>query len=89
MLKEIAEKYGTIYVHMSDSESEKDFLRQAEEEGFVFGDGARPTEKEPANLIAVHVDGSVNYVGSMGRVVYQAHGVKSVEYSELKQAHAD
>lgn len=89
MLKEIAEKYRTIYIHLDGEERETEFLKQAESEGFIFGDGTKPTEKTPSDFFAVHSDGTINYINSIGRIAYQAHGVKTLEYSQLKQAHTD
>lgn len=87
MLRELANEYGIIFVHMDSVEEEKDFIRQAEAEGFLFGDGRKPSEKNPANLLALHMDQTISYVGTMGRIGYQCHGVKSVEYAQLQNAH--
>lgn len=39
------------------------FLQDAENEGFVFGDGVKPTQKEWHYVIAVHEDGTLAYQG--------------------------
>lgn len=89
MLKEIIEKYGTVYIHLDGIESETEFLHQAEAEGFLFGDGIKPTEKAPSDFFAIHSNGTINYINTIGRIAYKVHGVKTLEYSQLKQAHTD
>ena len=89
MLKEIAEKYGTVYIHMDDADSENDFLRQAAAEGFLFGDGLNPTEKASSDFFAIHSDRTINFINSIGRIACQAHGLTTLEYSQLKQVHTN
>ena len=89
MLREIIKEYGTVYIHLDGVKSEMEFLRQAENEGFLFGDGIKPTEKRHSDFFAIHSDGTINYLGTIGRIAYQAHGVKTLEFSQLKQAHTD
>lgn len=87
MLRELANEYGTVFVHMDSAEREKDFMKQAEAEGFLFGDGAKPSMKNPSDLLSLHADQTISYVGTVGRIGYQCHGVKSVEYAQLQNAH--
>lgn len=35
-------------------------------------DGVKPTERMPANIMAVNRDMTINYVGFAGRIAYQA-----------------
>ncbi len=62
-----------VYVHLSNGESAKQFLIDAENQGFVFSDGAKPTEKTPDFFFAVHPDMTINYIGAVGRIAYQCH----------------
>lgn len=61
-----------VYVRMSCEEICRRFFEQAEREGFVFGDGSKPTAKHPSDLIAVLPDKTLCYVGAVGRVAAQA-----------------
>lgn len=88
MLKElIANQKDRIYIHVPDPVESAEFLKQAECEGFVFGDGARPTAKHISDFYAIHGDKTINYIGTYGQIAYQVHGVKTMEYSQLKQVH--
>ncbi len=84
-IKELASMGERVYVHLKDEETAMSFLRQAESEGFTFGDGMKPTERHWSDLYAIHPDGTMNYVGSVGRIEF-ASGADScvrVEYQEM------
>ena len=84
-IKELASTGERVYVHLKDEETAMRFLRQVESEGFTFGDGMKPTERHWSDLYAIQPDGTLNYVGSVGRIEY-ASGADScvrVEYQEL------
>ena len=71
-LKEIvSSSTKPVYVHLSDHETARRFLEDAENQGFVFSDGAKPTEKHTSNFFAAHSDMTINYIGIVGRMAYQ------------------
>ena len=81
-IKELASMGERVYVHLKDEETAMSFLHQAESEGFTFGDGVSPTDRHWSDLYAIHPDGTMNYVGSVGRIEF-ASGADScarVEY---------
>ena len=84
-IKELASTGERVYVHLKDEETAMSFLRQAESEGFTFGDGMKPTERHWSDLYAIHPDGTLNYVGTNGRIHYGsgADGIVRIEYAEL------
>ena len=43
-IKEFASMGERVYVHLKDEETAMSFLRQAESEGFTFGDGVSPID---------------------------------------------
>lgn len=63
---------GKIYVYLPTTAIGKQFLRDAENESFSFCDGVNPTERIPANIMTVNQDCTINYVGTIGRIAYQA-----------------
>lgn len=73
---------GRVYIHLTKPEIEKQFLRQAEAEGFAFPDGASPTSREPAEIMAVNPDCTINYVGTIGRIAFGS-GVKAISGKRL------
>lgn len=71
-LKDLIRKTSkTALVHVTDAQRAEEFLRDAENCGIVFSDGARPTEKETSDFFAVHPDMTMNYVGTNGRIAFQ------------------
>lgn len=63
---------GKIYVYLATEDIGKQFLQDAENEGFTFCDGIKPTARTPANIMAVNRDCTINYVGTVGRIAFQA-----------------
>ena len=45
----------------------REFLTLAENEGFTFGDGVKPTEKHSSDVFVVNYNGTISYVGIVGR----------------------
>ena len=84
-IKELASMGERVYVHLKDEKTAMSFLRQAESERFIFGDGVSPTDRHWSDLYAIHLDGTLNYVGSVGRIEYasEADSCVRVEYQEL------
>lgn len=81
-IKELANMGERVYVHLKDEKTAMQFLQQAESEGFTFGDGAKPTDRHWSDLYVIHSDGTLNYVGSVGRIEYGsgADSCTRVEY---------
>ncbi len=63
---------GKIYVYLATEDVGKQFLQDAENEGFTFCDGIKPTARTLANIMAVNRDNTINYVGTVGRIAFQA-----------------
>ena len=69
-IRELSQMNGRIYIYLPTPELGERFLRQAELEGFTFGDGEKPTERQYADVMAVNRNGTINYVGTNGRIAY-------------------
>lgn len=69
-IKELVKKNGRVYVYLGDSETGNQFMKQAESEGFTFTDGAKPTERCYAEIMAVNRDITINFVGMNGRIAF-------------------
>ena len=64
---------GHIYVWLRGKSLAMRFLRDADTEGFTFGDGVKPTQRETSDLFALKPDWTICYVGMWGRMgFYQA-----------------
>lgn len=73
MLKSIlSTNAGRVYVYLATDEVCKQFLKDAENEGFTFSDGTKPTQKHASDILAINPDFTINYVGTIGHIAYQA-----------------
>lgn len=62
-----------IYVYLSDQKTGDQFLKNAEKEGFLFGDGTAPTKRKCSNIMAVNHDKTINYVNFVGHYAFGSH----------------
>jgi hypothetical protein len=69
-IKQLSQKDGRVYVFFKTEALCKQFLSQAQQEGFTFKDGAKPTERHTSDIIAVNIDFTINYVGYVGHVAF-------------------
>lgn len=68
-IRRIADLFGRrdkIYIYLANKEVGNRFLSDAEKEGFRFGDGISPTEREPDDVMAIHKDRTICYLGWAG-----------------------
>ena len=74
-----------VYIHTPSKALAKDFLKQAEKEGFLFGDGKRPTKKPLDDYYALHQDLTMNYIGFVGRLKWKSgqEDILRIEYRGL------
>lgn len=63
---------GRVYVYLNSDELARTFLENAEAEGFTFGDGILPTERQVSNIFALNSNSTINYVGINGHIAFQA-----------------
>ena len=59
-----------VYVYLENETIGKNFLSDAEKEGFVFSDGTKPTERHVSDLFVLSSDKTLCYVGFAGRMIY-------------------
>lgn len=87
-ITEISQLDGRVYVHLATQELALQFLRQAEEEGFTFRDGAKPTSRGATEVMAVNQEHTINCVGFAGHIAYQS-GAKTVGQRQLIKVEFD
>lgn len=71
-ITELSQLKGRVYVYLSTGELAEQFMQQAEAEGFIFGDGAKPTERNATAVMAVNPNRTINYVGTIGHMAFGA-----------------
>lgn len=81
-ITELSQLDGRVYVHLATPELARQFMQQAEAEGFTFADGVKPTKRDAPDIIAVNADRTINYIGIFGRMAFGS-GAESVEGKPL------
>lgn len=76
-IKNLSRMNGRVYVYLANSDVGEKFLLQAEQEGFTFTDGTKPTERCYAEIMAVNRDITINFVGMNGRIAFGS-GAKTI-----------
>ena len=69
---ELSKMNGKVYVYLRNEVIVRKFLKDAENEGFTFGDGEKPTVRPGNNLYVVNRDWTINYVGWAGHMAFQS-----------------
>lgn len=82
-IKDLANKNkGKVYVYLANDKIGNKFMQQAEGEGFTFNDGAKPTSRCYAEIMAVNDNSTINFVGSVGRMAFGS-GTKTIGNQKL------
>lgn len=61
---------GRVYVYLPSITISKLFLKNAQGEGFPFGDGVKPTHRDTSDIFALNRDWTINYVGWAGHMAF-------------------
>ncbi len=81
-------KNRTVYIYSADAQTRCAFMRDAEAEGFMFGDGVLPTERRADDIMAVGGDKTICYLGFVGRIAFRnadkVHGKKLIRVDYKK-----
>lgn len=62
---------GMIYVYLASPNLSALLMKNAEAEGFTFGDGVKLTERGVADIMALKSDWTINYVGWAGHMAFR------------------
>jgi len=86
-IKELTKEGMKIYFYLANEQIGKQFLADAESEGYLFGDGVKPTEREWDDIMALTEEGYLCYLGWAGRVKfhYNPTDVIKVDYERYKR----
>ena len=69
-IKHLIENNKKVYVLLNGRAIGYRFLSDAEREGFRFGDGVKPSKREPGDIMALVSKTEICYVGWAGRMCY-------------------
>lgn len=76
---------GKIHIYLKDTKTAMQFLVDAENEGFSFGN-IKPTACHTSDIIAVEGDNRLAYVTFAGRICFQSNGGNPEKYHRIDYA---
>ena len=83
-IRELIDSERTVYIRLRDRAAQYRFMGDAEREGITYTNGTKPTEQEAEEIMALHPDGTISFLGWAGRILY--HNIKDtaprVDYGE-------
>lgn len=81
-IKELVKSEKKVYIFLRNKTIENRFMSVAEQEGITYGDGVKPTERPVDDIMALHDDGTICFLGWAGRMAYHysKDTVKRIDY---------
>lgn len=70
-ITELLSLEGRVYVYAENEAIRDQFLEQAQEEGFLFGDGILPTKRPLDTIYALNKDKTMNFLGMWGTLAFK------------------
>lgn len=71
-LRALCARNARVYVFLADEAARREFTQQAEREGITYRDGVRLPDRPCDGIMALNRDGTVNFVGFVGRMAFAA-----------------
>ena len=65
-------KDSKVYIYCKSENICRRFFMDAEAEGFTFGDGIKPTEKETSDIFALCDDWTISYTGFAAHMMFRS-----------------
>lgn len=69
-ISDLLSEKRTVYIYLGDAETSSAFMKNAEEEDFLFGDGVLPAKRKSEDIMAVCDDKTICYVGFVGKIAF-------------------
>jgi len=67
-IKNLINQNKKVYIYLKDKVIMYRFMSDAEREGITYGDGVLPTEREVEDIMSLHPDGTICFLGFAGRI---------------------
>lgn len=83
-IRELIKEEKKVYIYLRNKATEYRFISDAEREGITFGDGVKPTKRPVDDIMALHDDGTICFLGWAGRMAYHysKDTVKRIDYEK-------
>lgn len=81
-IKSLTKNKNSVYFHLRNKEICRRFFENAEAEGIIFSDGMKPTQKQSDDIIRLLHDGTICYVGYLGRIYCKSSKCIYIDYEK-------
>ncbi len=90
-IRELINSEKKVYIFLGSRAIRYRFMSDAELEGITYGDNAKPTERQVDEIMALNPDGTICFLGLVGRICYHAGGdtVIRVDYEKYIDGQED
>lgn len=78
-----------VYVYLKDEATAKQFVANAELEGYRFGDGVEISKRSTDNYYAINRDMTVNFIGWVGRMAFHSKDPKLLRIDYAKYINSE
>ena len=69
-IKKLISNEKKVYIFLKSKEIQAQFMSDAEKEGIIYGDGTKPTKRMVDDIMALQPDGTICFLGFVGRMCY-------------------
>ena len=90
-IRELIREEKKVYIFLRNKAVAYRFVSNAEREGITFGDGVKPTERPVDDIMALHDDCTICFLGWAGRMAYHhsKNTVKRIDYEKYINGDVD
>lgn len=83
-IRELVQQEQKVYILLRTKAMQLRFMSDAEREGITYGDGINPTERPVDDIMVLHNDGTICFLGWAGRMKYHYSkaSIKSIDYEK-------
>ena len=81
-IKDLINEEKHVYILLENEEIAQRFMADSESEGITFSDGIKATKKEHNDIIALLPNGTICYVGFVGKMCRHSSQCICIDYEE-------
>lgn len=83
-IRDLINNEKKVYIYLRNKATEYRFMSDADREGITYGDGVKTTERAVDDIMALHNDCTICFLGWAGRMAYHysKDTVKRVDYEK-------
>ncbi|MGN1458535.1 MAG: hypothetical protein ACI4XP_11400 [Acutalibacteraceae bacterium] len=67
-----------VYIYLPNDTIRHQFMNDAQQEGITFADNVKPTERLASEIMALKADGTICFVGFVGRMCFHSNADNAV-----------